>query len=649
MVEVSRVERAAAPADVDALIGRLQECPGLWMGCDVEAEGLYRRGSMACAVPALRFCLDGATLTVTPMTGTGAGLLPVLLDDAGSGTGTGERLIAMPTGSAVVELLRTVLSRLRPASPELALFGAFSFDYHLLGEAAPLPDDGRRRLVAYLPECVLSASGNDVRWIDFSFGVEPVEHPSPLVPPVHIDPADDPPPGTHAARVARGIEFLRRGELYSLVLSQTFRRRAVASCADAFRALRNRNPYPAMFFCNLGGGERLFGASPDLQVRADSTSVESAPVCGTLRRGEDAIEDAAQALALLASRKEAAALALCADSAAAELAGACEPGSLELVSYRRVHFFSTIIHSIAHLRGRRRAGVDGFQLLLRHALPATVTGLPKREAVSAIAALEEEWRGWYAGAVARIGSDGSVDAYTILRAARVAGSVSEIRTGGNILVDSDPAGEETESRLKAQTLFRVLAGDLAEPPRALPDHRVRAVVGDDPFRDRTLDALARAGATVDPHGVVVVVSGPMEEGGLPVAPIVATASGAIWLLRREGASPEPFASPRYGREASGHGCPGTFLEGLGAFVAGWYGAYGIRVGRLPSGWKEAAVSGDGWVLAAECRDRPACAILWQPDSILSLRGSCGARALRAALARLDPYGMFDRQSKQEER
>jgi anthranilate synthase len=443
MITITRSESKAQAPQVDALLEELETRPGLWMGCDVASAGLFERRSIACARPALRFCLTGPLLEVTAMTAAGSALLPALSAMASFASVKGGLRAKFGTGAAVTELLRAFLAGFQPRSAELALFGAFSFDFFRLAEEAPLPEDGRCRLVLYFPERVLVAGEHESAWIDFSWPGKRGET-GDVAPAAIASAEDEMPSGGHAQRVAQGVELLRRGELFSLVLSQTFRRRTAVSPAKAFTTLRQRNPYPAMFFCNLGGGEILFGASPDLQVRADAQTVESAPVCGTLRRGADPVEDADQALALLESHKEGTAIALCADSAADELARVCEPGSVRVVSHRRPYFFSTIIHAISHVRGRRRAGLDALDLLLAHAAPATVTGLPKAAAIRAIGKIEADWRGWYAGAVARLGSDGSAEVYTVLRAARIAGGVAEIRTGGNIVADSVPENEEEE-------------------------------------------------------------------------------------------------------------------------------------------------------------------------------------------------------------
>lgn len=636
MIGVRSTQTGIAAAEAEAALEALAAKPGIWMGCDVVAEGLYRRESVSCTCAALRLCLDGNRLAVNPLSTAGAALLKALGPFPGR----------VESGAQVAGILKRFLAAFGQPSPELALYGAFSFDYYRLGESAPLPDDGRRRMVLYFPEQVVTVTAGVARRFDFAFDLPParLDEGADRIDPVRIaGDADELAPGGHAARVAGGIERLRRGELYSLVLSQTFRRRTMVAPMRAFAALRRRNPYPAMFFCNLGGGEALFGASPDLQFRADASWVESAPVCGTLRRGADALEDADQAFALLSSDKEGAAIALCADAAATEHASVCEPGSVEVLSHRRAHFFSTIVHAIDHLRGRRRAGLDAVDLLLAHSTPATVTGLPKAAAARAIEELESDWRGWYAGAVARLGTDGSAEAYTVLRAARVADGIAEIRTGGNILVDSKPDSEEEESRLKALTLFHVLEGVAPDTAAAqagvTPRWRVRGPSGGDPFAPGLVNALAKAGAqTGVAEDGIAVLSGLPADGRAPAAPLLAVGEGALWLLEQAGARSEALARPEFARRIAGTAATGRFMAALGQFEAGWYASRAIRAGGLPPDWKASALSAEGWVLAAEHAAGRACALLFRPDSVLSQRGAAGTRALGAAMAWLE-HGM----------
>jgi anthranilate/para-aminobenzoate synthase component II len=207
-------------------------------------------------------------------------------------------------------------------------------------------------------------------------------------------------------------------------------------------------------------------------------------------------------------------------------------------------------------------------------------------------------------------------------------------------VDSKPADEEEESRLKAQTLFRVLAG-VASPAAqsSAPVQRVplRAMEGDDPFREGLRSALAKAGAEPAREGVTVL-SGVNSTVALP-EPLLAIGEGALHLLEAAGAKTVALAQPEFARPVCGRASVDGFLQQLGNFRAGWYAARAIRSGTLPPDWAECAASDEGWVLAAQHRSRKACVILYRRESVLSMGDAVGTRSLSAALQWLT-RGMF---------
>ena len=647
MIEVSCTESAAAAADVEAALAQIDREGGVWLGCDVLAPGLYAREAKVAVAPLLSFHLDGNRLRVLPHGDMGralAGRLRALApfeDVHGRLECRFDDIAATP--HPVIALLRRFLAGFAATRGEFGLYGALAFDYYRLAGPEPLPDDGRRRLALCLPSRVLLSGDGGSRWLDFGF---------PSLAPVAGEPArfdaaqptrfeDDLPPGGHARAVAQGVERLRAGALCSLVLSQTFRRRVgPVDAPAAFSKLRRDNPYPAMFFANLGGGEKVFGASPDIQVRADSTWVETAPVCGTFKRGADPVDDHEQAKAFVNSAVDEAALALCADSDRNDKALVCEPGSVELLARRRLHFFATIMHTIDHVRGRRRAGVDAFDIVLAHATPATVTGMPKAAARELIEHIEGGWRGWYAGAMVRLGADGSCEALTMLRFARLLGDVAEVRSGGNLLADSDPPREEEETRLKAQTLFRVLAG---QSPRAPVDAastpvaavRVRLLPGGDALAALEREALIRSGCAIDPTAAIDVLGdGPLQllSEALPAPPgrpSLALNHAALVLLQRDGASLRRLDVPQFGRALDCHAAANGLLAGFGDFSVAAHTAHGVW--QLPEGWLAAAHGVDGRVVAAVQPGRRIVALLFRPDMLHSLRHAAGQRALRAAL------------------
>lgn len=648
LIRVERVERAAGADDVRAAIAAIAAGPGAWLGCDVTVPGMFRREARAALAPLLAFYLDGRRLVVVPHGDLGRALAQVLprLAAFEAVQGRLEAVFApQPEGPhPALALLRRFLAMFTPAPADFGLYGALAFDYWRLAHGDAIPDDGRRRVALILPQRVLLSGEQGERWVDFQFpGLAPVAGEPALLDAVQPERRDDDlPPGGHAQVVARGVEHMRRGELRSLVLSQTFRRPAQVDVAAAFARLRRDNPYPAMFLLNLGGGEQVFGASPDIQVRADRDWVQTTPVCGTFRRGADAVDDYAQAKALLNSAVDEAALAVCADSDCNDKALVCEPGTVELVAHRRIHFFTTIIHGISHTRGRRRAGVDGFDIVLAHATPATVTGMPKASARAVIDALEPTPRGWYAGAAVHIGADGQCEALTILRCARLAGGMAEVRTGGNLLADSEPAREEEETRLKAEAMFRVLAGQSPAAPAAaaMPPAPVRVAFDplDDALAALAREALVQAGAQIDAAAPIRVVGdgspqrvrAALDAAG--AAPLLALNTAALALLAGDGAPLRALQPPQFARTLACSAVAGGPLAALGEFSAGIYAAHTIAADALPAGWTLAACGADGRAVAALHAQRRAVALLYRPDVALSSPHRAGRRVLMAALA-----------------
>src|SRR5690606_16124045 len=111
-------------------------------------------------------------------------------------------------------------------------------------------------------------------------------------------------PGAYAATVQRAREYMARGDLFEVVPSQTFARNCPALPSVLYGRLREQNPAPYAALMNLGYGEFLIAASPEMYVRVEGSRVETCPISGTITRGGDALEDAEQIRTLLNSAKD---------------------------------------------------------------------------------------------------------------------------------------------------------------------------------------------------------------------------------------------------------------------------------------------------------------------------------------------------------
>jgi anthranilate synthase component 1 len=108
------------------------------------------------------------------------------------------------------------------------------------------------------------------------------------------------------------------------------------------------------------------------------------------------------------------------------------------------------------VEGKLAEGMTGRDAL-RATFPAgTVSGAPKIRAIEVIDALEPGARGFYAGVVAHVESDGSLDSCITIRSALKKGDIVTLQAGAGIVYDSVPEREYEETEAKLGALARAL-------------------------------------------------------------------------------------------------------------------------------------------------------------------------------------------------
>ena len=183
-----------------------------------------------------------------------------------------------------------------------------------------------------------------------------------------IPPRGDHEPGEYARIVDKAKESFRRGDLFEVVPGQMFYERCDTLPSEISRRLKQINPSPYSFFINLGEGEYLIGASPEMFVRVNGRRVETCPISGTIKRGDDAISDSEQILKLLNSKKDESELTMCSDVDRNDKSRVCEPGSVRVIGRRQIEMYSRLIHTVDHIEGRLIEGMDAFDAFLQPCL-----------------------------------------------------------------------------------------------------------------------------------------------------------------------------------------------------------------------------------------------------------------------------------------
>jgi len=251
--------------------------------------------------------------------------------------------------------------------------------------------------------------------------------------------------------------------VFQVNLSHPFR--GVIPGADApaalARALATSSPAAFSAYMRLDETRALVTNSPERFVKlTPSGAVEARPVKGTTPRRADPAEDAAAAAALERSIKDRAENLMIVDLMRNDLARVCAAGTVRAPELFAVESYANVHHLVSTVTGRLAPERDVFDLLAASFPPGSITGAPKPRAMEIIAELEGESRGPYCGALGWIGPDGAADFNVMIRTAalvrQAGGWMCEVRSGGAITIESDPASELDETRAKAGALRQAI-------------------------------------------------------------------------------------------------------------------------------------------------------------------------------------------------
>ena len=692
-IRVRRTVETIPTADaIEPIVDALDTRHGVLLASNYEFPGRYTRWDMGFVDPPLALVARGRAFRAEALNARGAVLLPPIAQALGELPAV-ERLAA--TGHVVEGSVReaggrfaeeersrqpSVFSVLRalialfhhPDEPHLGLYGAFGYDLAFQFEPVRLrlerPPD-QRDLVLYLPdELIIVDHRREVamrRRYDFeaagrsTAGIPRTGATAPYVAGGRAPRAADHAPGEYAAMVRVARESFKRGDLFEVVPGQIFFEACPSPPSALFRRLRERNPSPYGFLMNLGEAEYLVGASPEMYVRVDGDRVETCPISGTIARGRDAIGDAAQILALLASGKDESELTMCTDVDRNDKSRICVPGSVRVIGRRQIEMYARLIHTVDHVEGQLREGFDALDAFLAHAWAVTVTGAPKAWAMQFIEDHERSPRAWYGGAVGLLGFDGNLNTGLTLRTIRIKDGLASVRAGATLLYDSDPDAEEAETELKASAFLDVIRrgpGAQSRPAVAAPrtgvGRRVLLIDHQDSFVHTLANYLRQTGAEVvtlrsglsadafddmKPH-LAVLSPGPGTPRDFDVAgtldalvrrriPTFGVCLGLQGMVEYFGGTLGVLDPPVHGKASRIRVVGGRLFEGLPAeFTAGRYHSlFALR--DLPPALQVTAESEDGVVMAIEHRTLPLAAVQFHPESIMTLGEEVGLRLL----------------------
>lgn len=702
-VTVTRKRRPTSYADaISSYVDKLDERRGAVFSSNYEYPGRYTRWDTAIVDPPLGISSFGRKVWIEAYNGRGEALLTMIaealasVDDLALGARTATRLdldVKLPSRVFTEEersKMPTVFTVLRAITAlfyseedsAIGLFGAFGYDLAFQFDAIDLklvrPDD-QRDMVLFLPDEILVVDHYSAKaWIDrydftkgdvTTIGQSEEIAPEPFVHTDTIPPRGDHRPGEYAELVVKAKESFRKGDLFEVVPGQKFMERCDSKPSQISKRLKEINPSPYSFFINLGHQEYLVGASPEMFVRVNGRRIETCPISGTIRRGADPIEDSAQILKLLNSKKDESELTMCSDVDRNDKSRVCEPGSVKVIGRRQIEMYSRLIHTVDHIEGRLRDGMDAFDGFLSHAWAVTVTGAPKLWAMRFIEKHEKSPRAWYGGAIGMVGFNGDMNTGLTLRTVRIKDGIAEVRAGATLLNDSDPQEEEAETELKASAMIAAIrdakSGNDASSKRGVArvgeGVNILLVDHEDSFVHTLANYFRQTGATVNtvrtpvPEEIfdslnpdlVVLSPGPgsptdfdckatIKKARARNLPIFGVCLGLQALAEAYGGELRQLAVPMHGKPSRIRVLePGLVFSGLGKEVTvGRYHSIFADPATLPRDFMITAESEDGTIMGIEHAREPVAAVQFHPESIMTLGGDAGMRMIENVVAHL---------------
>lgn len=354
-----------------------------------------------------------------------------------------------------------------PADPELPFSGGWFvyLGYELVGEIEPrlnLPraPDNLPRACALRCRGALIADGDSAWLVAEDPATEVMMHaslardcepPAPAAYELSLD-AD---PGEHyMAGVERIREYVRAGDVFQVNLSRGWRARADRPLDPAalFRKLAEANAAPFAGLAHLPGGSVL-SSSPERLVQVRGDAVQTRPIAGTRPRGESAEHDDDLRRELIGHPKERAEHIMLIDLERNDLGRVCRPGTVEVSELMVIESYAHVHHIVSNVRGLRRPGATPGQVLAAVFPGGTITGCPKIRCMEIIAELEGAGRSFYTGAMGYMNRNGDLDMNILIRSMRVTDNELAFRTGGGIVVDSEPEAELAETEAKARGML----------------------------------------------------------------------------------------------------------------------------------------------------------------------------------------------------
>lgn len=253
--------------------------------------------------------------------------------------------------------------------------------------------------------------------------------------------------------VKKGKKHCHRGDVFQIVMSRQFSQHYEGDDFNLYRALRSINPSPYLFYFDYGE-YRIFGSSPEAQLKVKEGRAFINPIAGTFKRTGDDEKDKESAERLARDPKENSEHIMLVDLARNDLS---RYGSdVKVESYREIQFYSHVIHMVSTVSARLNQGSNSIDMMTATFPAGTLSGAPKYKAMELLDKYENQSRGYYGGAIGILDFDGTFNHAIMIRTFLSKNNTLFYQAGAGIVADSKEESELQEVNNKLGALKKAI-------------------------------------------------------------------------------------------------------------------------------------------------------------------------------------------------
>jgi anthranilate synthase component 1 len=250
-----------------------------------------------------------------------------------------------------------------------------------------------------------------------------------------------------------GKKHCHRGDVFQIVMSRQFSQSYEGDDFNLYRALRSINPSPYLFYFDYED-YRIFGSSPEAQLKVKNGRAYINPIAGTFKRTGDDEKDRESAELLAKDPKENSEHIMLVDLARNDLSRYGTDVKVE--SYREIQFYSHVIHMVSTVSAKLNPGSDSIDMMTATFPAGTLSGAPKYKAMELLDKYENQARGYYGGAIGIIDFDGTFNHAIMIRTFLSKNNTLFYQAGAGIVADSKEESELQEVKNKLGALKKAI-------------------------------------------------------------------------------------------------------------------------------------------------------------------------------------------------